>query len=531
MSRPALLLLGLFAALYTVTLGTWELTRISECRSGVIIREMLEGHTLYPRTPDGYFLEKPPLYYGLCAALSWVLGVNEWSLRLVSVAMALGTLAVTWFLARLYASERAATLSVAVLGSNVVFLGWARMAMVDMTLTFFITAGLTAFFAARAGRLRPLRASILCGFAFGLAVLSKGPIGIALPLAVILGLLLMETRGRPWKARLPWKELGLAAALAVGIPALWYVPGLLREGREFLETTILSENFYMPLGKARGLGVGHEQPFHYYFGRQLVAMLPMAVFLPDVLRWTWKRRGDAGTRALLGWFGLGFLLFMAASNKRFYYLLPLQPAVSVLVALALERRMEEPGSRLTACCTRGVAVLLGCASLAAFLFAAAPQLADSRVPSDLLALLSDQRPRIVLVAGLALGAAALLFRTNRRPAEIGRTAILFALLAVMTRVWVQDPQEARKNQSRAFVAEMKSKLPPGVTPVVVPPIFAYAVDFYWPERLARRPSTGPDCRWAFVGADLLNRLEGRHEVLGALKDKWEDRTVLLVRRE
>jgi 4-amino-4-deoxy-L-arabinose transferase-like glycosyltransferase len=138
--------LALAAFFYAWRLGAAELLETDECRSGVIVRDMVEeGRWLLPRTPDGYPTEKPILYYGLCALLALPLGVNEWTLRLVSGVMALGTLGLTWRLARFYGPSRAAAVAVVALMSNTLFLTWARTAMVDMTFTFFFTAGLTAY--------------------------------------------------------------------------------------------------------------------------------------------------------------------------------------------------------------------------------------------------------------------------------------------------------------------------------------------------------------------------------------------------
>src|SRR6185436_1324341 len=107
--------------------------------------------------------------------LGKVFGIGEWTLRIVSVLMGVGTLVLTWILARLFGGPpRAARIAVIALASNILFIGCARDAMVDMTLAFFVTAGLTAHFAARLGRLAPMKGAALAGAAFGLALLSKG---------------------------------------------------------------------------------------------------------------------------------------------------------------------------------------------------------------------------------------------------------------------------------------------------------------------------------------------------------------------
>src|SRR5579883_1520702 len=110
-NHPVAWLLGLVAILYFWDLGRVELSVTDEARSGMIVRDMLEGHLVLPRTPDGYLVEKPPAYYATCALAGSAFGVNEWTLRGVSALAALGTLALTAWIVRCFGSPRAAALA------------------------------------------------------------------------------------------------------------------------------------------------------------------------------------------------------------------------------------------------------------------------------------------------------------------------------------------------------------------------------------------------------------------------------------
>src|SRR5262245_11915597 len=167
--RAGAALIALFGVLYCWNLTAIELSVTDEARSAVIVRDMVEGgRWLLPRTPDGYLCEKPLAYYSACALFGSVFGDNEWTLRGISVLMGAATLFMTWILTRLYGPPRAAAMAVVALAANVLFFPPAREALVDMTLAFFLTAGLTAYLAARQGRISSWRASALCGVAFGL---------------------------------------------------------------------------------------------------------------------------------------------------------------------------------------------------------------------------------------------------------------------------------------------------------------------------------------------------------------------------
>ena len=261
---PVAWLIGLVALLYAWNLGRVELSVTDETRSGMIVRDMLEGNVVLPRTPDGYLSEKPPAYYGTVSLLGLLFGVNEWTLRGVSVLASLATLALTARIVRFFGPPRAAALAVAALASNILFLTAARQALVDMMLTLFLTAGFAGYVAGRLGRISAEAATAICGLSFGLAVLSKGPLGLALPIAVCGGDFLLETRCRFWLVRRPWAPVFGTILLALAVSALWYLPGLALGRGEFLETSILSENFRMPMGAAEGIGVAHFKPPYYY---------------------------------------------------------------------------------------------------------------------------------------------------------------------------------------------------------------------------------------------------------------------------
>ncbi|HEY3227508.1 MAG TPA: glycosyltransferase family 39 protein, partial [Planctomycetota bacterium] len=408
-------LLPAFALGYAWNLRAPELTPIDESRSAVIVRDMTEGgNWLLPRTPDGYLSEKPPLYYGLAAAASSLLGVSEWSLRGISVLMAVATLLMVGLTARLFGPPRASAIAVAVLGCNTLFTAWARSAMVDMTFTFFLTSGMAAYFAARRGRLGLWAAAALCGIYFGLAVLCKGPLGLALPVAGVLGDLLVVSRGRFWKAPVPWAAVGAALLITVEVSLLWYLPAALAGGAEFLHTSLLDENLYMPMGLSRGIAGSHAKPLWYYFSRQVLMLLPVAAILPVTFRWLFQRRSDPDRALLATWAGAGFLILMVASNKRWYYLLPLQPAVALMIAAALVPLWDADPAKWLRWGARAAGGLFAGVALAALgAVYLRPSLLESADEPRLQELVRDHRALIALALLVVAATGALMIAAGR----------------------------------------------------------------------------------------------------------------------
>ena len=143
-----------------------------------------------------------------------LLGENELASRLPSALSALGLLGLIWWFARRWAGTPRAWLAVLALATCPGFVLWGRRGVPDMCFCLW-TSGCTCLLAegVRSGRTRWLVAGYACG---GLALLTKGPLGLVLPGLALGAWLAWERRGpralRPWWA---------AVALAVGLP--WYL--------------------------------------------------------------------------------------------------------------------------------------------------------------------------------------------------------------------------------------------------------------------------------------------------------------------
>src|SRR4030042_4937619 len=80
----------------------------------------------------------------------------------------------------------------------------------------------------------------------------------------------------------------------------------------------------------------HQEPFYYYLPILLGGFLPWSFFLPVTLFRTLRRlfkEKDERIVFLVLWFLVIFLFFSAASSKLSTYILPLFPAISLLVGL------------------------------------------------------------------------------------------------------------------------------------------------------------------------------------------------------
>ena len=525
-NHPVPWLIGFIGLLYFWNLSLVELSVTDEARSGMIVRDMLGGHYVLPRTPDGYLVEKPPAYYGTCALLGSAFGVNEWTLRGVSVLAALATLAVTAWIVRLFGPPRAACLAVIALASNYIFLSTAREAMVDMLLTFFLSVGIAGYYAGRLGRISPERATGICGLAFGMAVLSKGPLGLALPIAVCLGELLIETRGRLWTASRVWAPALGSVVLALAVAALWYIPGLLLGKGEFLETSILSENFRMPLGQATGIGVAHRKPLPYYALIQLPALLPLLPLLVALPAWVRDPANGPARRYLGSWALFGFLLFQVVANQRYYYLVTIQPAFAALIGLAAHRWAAGKEVSRWSFVSTGIAVALSGVACALLPFV---QLKLGPGAAEILAEIPRQRGWVIGIGILVVfGGAAMVLAARRGPGPMLASAATLGLIVIAVSVGLGD--RFRPNRTRAFLNEVLPKIPEAARPVIYPPITGYSLDFYWPRPIVRDALAARAADYVLMEETRLQDLPGPEEILGTWRYGHSSRNVVLIRR-
>src|SRR3954454_3326555 len=195
--RTRLTLVVLALLLFFGGLGSYPLLEPDEGRYAEIPREMLaQRDFVTPRLNGVLYFEKPPLYYWLNAAALALPGPPEVLCRLASAVFGLAGLGLAWRLGHSMGGGRTALSSALVLGSSPLWVALARANIIDMTLTFFLTATLTCFWLAQRGARGERLLWHGMFLAAALATLSKGLIGFVIPGAVIFFFLLFARRWR-----------------------------------------------------------------------------------------------------------------------------------------------------------------------------------------------------------------------------------------------------------------------------------------------------------------------------------------------
>src|SRR4051812_38832274 len=145
------LALGLLALLlFFGGLGSYPLLDPDEGRYAEIPREMLlRGDFVTPRLNGVLYFEKPPLYYWLNAAAAAVVSRPEIASRLAGAGFGLAGVGLAWLLGLAMGGRRTGLLAAIVLGTAPLYVALARTAIIDMTVTFFLSATLACFWLAQ----------------------------------------------------------------------------------------------------------------------------------------------------------------------------------------------------------------------------------------------------------------------------------------------------------------------------------------------------------------------------------------------
>ena len=325
-------------------LGAHSLWDMDEGVNAESAREMLEsGNWITPYFNYEVRTSKPAMNCWIVALSYQAFGINEFAARLPSVLFGLGSILITYEFGRRLFSPSSGFLSALILASCIEFCFISHAVTPDPPLIFFLLLALFVYWIGfETGRRWWF---IPFGILTGLAVLTKGPIGIGLPALIIAIHLLWTRRLRLLKDRgLIWSAL---AFLFTAGP--WYGLVTLDTKGKWVETFLLNEN----LNRFSRPSDGHAGGIYYHVAAVLVLFGPWVVFLPAAIWYAFRgaRSVSAGEGLattgstdspdkycfLLAWFFAFLIVFSLAATKLPNYLVPAYPAIGLLTGRFLDR--------------------------------------------------------------------------------------------------------------------------------------------------------------------------------------------------
>jgi len=418
--------------------------------------EMLRtGDPVVPRFGGEPRLVKPPLVHWVQSALFSLTGPREWAARLHAAVATLGSILLVGWLARRRFGPEGRIWAVTVFATMPLVFVLGRVGTLDALLAVHVFAVVALDLLGEENR-GPYR-SVCMGALLGLAFLVKGPVGVILPLLVMLA---GRTASR--RAVLPSWRSALRAAAAWAVVVLpWGLAFIGRVGAgqtlHTLRREVLERYF---------AGTTHPEPPWFFLAVGAVGFLPWIA--PLLIGWgrAWRsRREPVAEPALYLAAGLlaGFVFFSVGRGKVASYVLPLAPLAALLVTWELGREMADPRKRT-----------LGPTLLAATLAAGAVLLVLAGVPR------LDGAARSVAVAGaacFAVGAlVAITGAVRRRPRWVYGAAVASTASFLATSAIVLFPALGETHSAARLVesvAELRAGRPVVTVEVRVPSLTFY----------------------------------------------------------
>lgn len=323
----------LFCLVWFYMLGARTLVPTDEGRYAEIAREMaITGDVVTPRLNGIKYFGKPPLQAWMNALTFRLFGLGEWQARLWTGLCGMAGILMVFLAGRRVYNAQTGFTAALVLGSSFFWAGAAHINSYDMGLSAMMAVALCAMLIAQRADAAP-RAQrnwmLACWAGMALAVMSKGLVGIVLPGAV-LGLYTVVSRD--WRI---WKRLhilpGLTVFLAIAAP--WFVLVSLRNP-EFPEFFFIREHVQRFTSDVHQRG----EPWHYFVPLLILGITPWCGVLAQSLRHG-LRETTAGfnpSRLLAVWAIFIFVFFSLSDAKLPAYILPIFPALALLIAHYLE---------------------------------------------------------------------------------------------------------------------------------------------------------------------------------------------------
>lgn len=346
-------------ALWFMALACWRPLAVpDEGRYTDVSRWMLRsGDWVIPRLDGLPFLHKPPLYYWIEASVMGLFGPGLLTARAASLLGLWCTCLVAYVLVRRLSDERSARWGVIALATSPLAVLGGQYANLDMLVAGCIS--LTLMFAVLACHAESPRQRRMLWWATyamaGFGVLAKGLIGLVLPGAVFLLWALLDRQ--PKRILQGLSVVGLLLFAAVVTPWFWVAEQHISGLTHFF---IVVQHFqrYTQTGFNNAWG-----PW-YYPAVVAAGMLPWTI----AAFWTWRAPADTlaspTQRSLqrlgLVWLAVIMLFFSIPPSKLVGYILPLLPALAMLL-----------GPRLAVWRHRHAVALLGAALCVALAVVAA----------------------------------------------------------------------------------------------------------------------------------------------------------------
>jgi hypothetical protein len=276
------------------------------------------------------WFEKPPLIFWLMTISVHIFEVNEFAFRIPSVLAGLVTIIFTYKLTKLISSSSSGVIAMIALGTNITFMYYSRLAMIDVLLTMFILLSVYYFVLSET---KPKKIYLLLSGAFiGCAVMTKSVVGL-LPLIFYFTYYSFVLSKKITDLKIIKRysfnfSIIFMTSLVVFLP--WHLTMFLMYGDSFINSYLGYHVFSRFSTEIEDKGA----PWNFYLDvikmsmrAYYVVLLPALVYFSYLL---WKKKISAVYFLILNITGLILLFFSISSSKLLWYIMPIFPFLSLI---------------------------------------------------------------------------------------------------------------------------------------------------------------------------------------------------------
>ena len=323
----------LFLMVWFTMLGVRTLVPTDEGRYAEMAREMVAtGDWITLRLNGIKYFEKPPLQNWMNALTFALFGLGDWQARLwTGLCGLIGLGAASYTALKIY-GRRVAISTALILGSSFYWAGMGHVNTLDMGLSAMMTLALCGVLLAQrdgASDKEQRNGMLLCWAGMALATLSKGLMGFVLPGAVLV-IYTLWTRDVGLWLRL---HMGKGLLLFFAITAPWFIL-VWQANPEHPHFFFIHEHFQ------RFTSTVHKRggAWYYFFPLLIIGIVPwLGLLVQSVLAGVKKEQSQfQAKKMLMIWTVFIFFFFSVSGSKLPSYILPIFPALAILIACALE---------------------------------------------------------------------------------------------------------------------------------------------------------------------------------------------------
>jgi len=357
----------ILGVLFGFMLGVFPLHVPDAARYAEIPREMLAtGDFITPRLNYLKYFEKPPLFYWIQVISLKAFGINIFAANLANALMALFCCFAVYFTGNQLYERRSGLLAAVILATSVLFFAMGRFTTLDLAFTFFLSSALFFFIlgnnslAISAPALTSSNKSLfsksdwymwLMYVNVGLAVMTKGLIGIIFPGVIIFLWIIIFHEWRNIKSYRPLS--GLVLVLLIAAP--WHVALYLRHPEfpyfYFIEQHFL-RYFTVYAGRVQPwwffsvVLIGGFYPWIMFFGQAITFHLRQcregqSSLLPQEQRLQSTQQHRKNAIFFLLWAVLIYVFFAFSNSRLIPYMLPIFPPMAMLVGNYFAAQWEQ----------------------------------------------------------------------------------------------------------------------------------------------------------------------------------------------